>query len=154
LGNRWFTGPLPHFDHHRVNDGHDIADAEFMGGESIITEVCGLGAFAQTAAFTLQDYQGGVDQMIAVNSEMYEITCTESALFTLPFLGFRGTPTGIDVHAVADTGITPVLDIGIAGTGGGQIGAGLARTSLEPFAEASAALRAVNECPTTTQKVN
>lgn len=154
LGNRWFTGPLPHFEHHRVNDGHHIADAEFMGGESIITEVCGLGAFAQTAAFTLQDYQGGVDQMIAVNSEMYEITCADSALFTLPFLGFRGTPTGIDVHAVADTGITPVLDIGIAGAGGGQIGAGLARTSLEPFAEASAALRAVDEFPTTTEKVN
>src|SRR4029450_12725870 len=102
-------------------------DAQFMGGESIITEVCGLGAFAQAAAFTLQDYQGGVDRMVELNEQMYTITHTESSLFSVPFLGFRGTPTGIDVHAVAASGITPVMDIGIAGAEGGQIGAGLAR---------------------------
>ena len=61
----------------------------------------------------------------------------------MPFLDFRGTPTGIDVHAVADSGITPVMDIGIAGAGGGQIGAGLARAAHEPFAAASAALRRI-----------
>lgn len=141
LGDQWFTGPLPLFEHYRLTNGSVIDDAQFMGGESIITEVCGLGAFAQTAAFTLQDYQGGVARMIAVNDQMYRITHTESPLFRLPFAEFRGTPTGIDVHAVADSGITPVMDIGIAGAGGGQIGAGLARAALEPFAAASAALR-------------
>lgn len=141
LGNQWFTGPLPHFEHCRLTNGSVIDDAQFMGGESIITEVCGLGAFAQTAAFTLQDYQGGVARMIAVNDQMYRIAHTDSPLFSLPFAEFRGTPTGIDVHAVTDSGITPVMDIGIAGAGGGQIGAGLARASLEPFAAASAALR-------------
>jgi hypothetical protein len=143
LGDRWFTGPLPRFEHYRLTNGSVIDDAQFMGGESIITEVCGLGAFAQTAAFTLQDYQGGVARMIAVNDEMYRITHTESPLFSLPFAEFRGTPTGIDVHAVADSGITPVMDIGIAGAGGGQIGAGLARAAHEPFAAASAALRQI-----------
>jgi hypothetical protein len=143
LGNQWFTGPLPRFEHYRLTDGSRIDDAQFMGGESIITEVCGLGAFAQTAAFTLQDYQGGVARMIAVNDQMYRITHAESPRFSLPFAGFRGTPTGIDVHAVADSGITPVMDIGIAGVGGGQIGAGLARAELEPFAAASAALRRI-----------
>lgn len=141
LGDKWFTGPLPRFEHFAVAEGHSIDDAEFMGGESIITEVCGLGAFAQTAAFTLQAYQGGVDRMITLNEQMYQITHTESQLFTLPFFGFRGTPTGIDVDAVAESGITPVMDIGIARAGGGQIGAGLARAPLEPFAAASAALR-------------
>jgi hypothetical protein len=35
------------------------------------------------------------------------------------------------------------MDIGIAGAGGGQIGAGLARAAIEPFAAASAALRRI-----------
>lgn len=140
LGTRWFTGPLPEFEHHKLSDGYTIADAQFMGGESIITEVCGLGAFAQTAAFSLQDYQGGVDNMIRFNLQMYDITHAENRLFTLPFLNFRGTPTGIDVHAVAATGITPVMDIGIAGAHGGQIGAGLARAPQQPFIDASSEL--------------
>jgi hypothetical protein len=153
VGNRWFTGPLPRFEHYRLSDGHRIEDAQFMGGESIITEVCGLGAFAQAAAFTLQDYQGGVDRMVALNEQMYGITHTESSLFTVPFLGFRGTPTGIDVHAVAATGIAPVMDIGIAGAEGGQIGAGLARAPIEPFAAASAALRQTDSSVSSTERV-
>lgn len=141
LGDRWFTGPLPIFEHYKLTGNHTIADAQFMGGESIITETAGLGAFAQTAAFTLQDYQGGIEAMVTLNRQMYEITHTESTLFTLPFLDFRGTPTGIDVHLVAEKGITPVIDIGIAGVRGGQIGAGTARVPLQPFRDASAALQ-------------
>jgi hypothetical protein len=152
LGDRWFTGPLPHFEHYRLTDGRGIDDAQFMGGESIITEVCGLGAFAQAAAFTLQDYQGGVDRMVELNEQMYTITHTESSLFSVPFLGFRGTPTGIDVHAVAASGITPVMDIGIAGAEGGQIGAGLARAPLEPFVAASAALRQIDSPISNTER--
>jgi hypothetical protein len=148
LGDQWFTGPLPTFEHHQVTAGHTIDDAQFMGGESIITEVAGLGAFAQTAAFTLQDYQGGVANMIETNSQMYAITHGESPHFLLPYFGFRGSPTGIDVHEVVRTGITPVMDIGIAGRHGGQIGAGLARASLQPFTAASAALEALH---TTTE---
>ncbi|ORV88346.1 DUF1116 domain-containing protein [Mycolicibacterium iranicum] len=140
IPGRWFTGPLPHFEHYRLSPGVTIDDAQFMGGESITTEVCGLGAFAQTAAFTLQDYQGGVTRMIELNEQMYQITHGESPFFRLPYLGFRGTPTGIDAHAVADTGITPVMDIGIAGAAGGQIGAGIARAPLGPFTTASEAL--------------
>ncbi|MDO3636152.1 YlbE family protein [Mycolicibacterium arseniciresistens] len=140
LGDTWFTGPLPGFDHYKLTGGHTIDDAEFMGGESIITEAAGLGAFAQTSAFTLQDYQGGVDAMIAANADMYRICHGESPHFSLPYFGFRGSPAGIDVHRVVGTGVTPVMDIGIAGRAGGQIGAGMARAPLEPFAAASAAL--------------
>ena len=147
LGDRWFTGPLPAFEHYRLTAGYTLEDAQFMGGESIITEVAGLGAFAQTSAFTLQDYQGGVANMIAANSEMYQITHAENPHFLLPYFGFRGSPTGIDVHEVVRTGVTPVMDIGIAGRGGGQLGAGIARASLEPFTAASAALDAAH--PTT-----
>jgi hypothetical protein len=144
LGDRWFTGPLPTFDHYRLAAGYTLDDAQFMGGESITTEAAGLGAFAQTSAFTLQDYQGGVANMIAANSEMYQISHAESPHFLLPYFGFRGSPTGIDVHQVVRTGITPVMDIGIAGRVGGQLGAGIARASLEPFTAASAALDAAH----------
>lgn len=143
LGDTWFTGPLPGFDHYKLTEGHTIDDAEFMGGESIITEVAGLGAFAQTSAFTLQDYQGGIAAMIESNADMYRICHGENPHFALPYFGFRGSPTGIDVHRVVGTGVTPVMDIGIAGRAGGQIGAGIARAPLEPFVAASAALNSI-----------
>lgn len=142
LGDRWFTGPLPTFEHFKVSDGHTLADAQFMGGESIVTEAAGLGAFAQTSAFTLQDYQGGVQSMIDANADMYRICHGESQHFLLPYFGFRGSPTGIDVRSVVSTGTAPVLDIGIAGRQGGQLGAGLARAPLAPFTAALAALDA------------
>ena len=143
IPGRWFTGNLPDFEHYRLFGDFTIEDAQFMGGESITTEVCGLGGFAQSAALTLQDYQGGVARMVELNEQMYRITHAESPFFALPYFGFRGSPTGIDVHKVAETEITPVMDIGIAGAAGGQIGAGLARAPLAPFLDASAALRSV-----------
>ena len=57
---------------------------------------------------------------------MYEITLGESAAYRLPALDFRGTPTGIDVRLVVQTGILPQINTGIAHRrpGIGQIGAG------------------------------
>jgi hypothetical protein len=60
----------------------------------------------------------------------------------IPFFGFRGIPIGIDIHRVVATGITPVMDIGVAGRGGGQIGAGVLRAPMECF---TAAQRAYHE---------
>jgi uncharacterized membrane protein len=77
--------------------------------------------------------------MVEANLAMYDITVAEHPEFRIPFLGFRGVPVGIDVHRVAATGVTPVLDIGIAGKNGGQIGAGSFRAPLEPFEAAAAA---------------
>ena len=73
---------------------------------------------------------------------MYEITVGEHAAYQIPALEFRGTPTGIDVLRVCRTGIAPVLDTGIAHKkpGIGQIGAGIVRVPLEPFAAALEAL--------------
>jgi Protein of unknown function (DUF1116) len=141
LGERWFRGPLPTLETCQLFAGRTVEEIELMGGESIITEVCGLGGFAQAAAFALQAYQGGgPEAMINRNLEMYEITAGEHSLFTIPFLRHRGTPAGIDVHRVAATRIAPALDIGIAAKGGGQIGAGSYRAPLEPFIAASEAL--------------
>jgi hypothetical protein len=70
--------------------------------------------------------------------EMYEICCTEHKYFTIPPLDFRGTPTGIDVRSVVETGIVPRVNTGIAHkeAGVGQIGAGLVRPPMAIFEEA------------------
>jgi hypothetical protein len=113
-----------------------------MGGESPIVETIGLGGFAQAAAFALQKYQGGSAQaMVDRNLEMYEITVGENEHYHIPFLNYRGTPTGVDVFKVLETGILPVMDIGIAGRDGGQIGAGTVRAPLRCFELAGARWR-------------
>ena len=70
--------------------------------------------------------------------EMYEITAAEHKFFTIPALDFRGTPTGIDIRKVVETGITPRVNTGIAHkhAGVGQIGAGLVRPPMAIFEEA------------------
>ncbi|WP_344587204.1 DUF1116 domain-containing protein [Actinomadura vinacea] len=143
LGPRWFRGPLPEYETAGFLPGRGRAEIEAIGGESLITEVCGLGAFAQAAAFPLQAYQGEPEAMVRRNLEMYEITAGEHPSFRIPFLGYRGTPAGIDVARVATTGITPALDVGLAGKGGGQIGAGSFRAPLRPFADAWDALSTI-----------
>ena len=45
---------------------------------------------------------------------MYEICIGENNIFTLFAFNFRGSPTGIDIIKIAESGITPVLDTGAA----------------------------------------
>jgi hypothetical protein len=140
-GDRWFRGPLPTFEAMRLYPGFTEHDIEFMGGESVITEVVGLGGVAQAAALPLQRSSGGnAAAMIARTEQMYRICAGEHPQLRIPALDYRGTPVGFDVRAIADTGITPYLDIGIAGVGGGQIGGGVARAPREPFLLAAQAL--------------
>jgi hypothetical protein len=137
LGDPWWRGPLPDPSAVRLFEGHSADEVEFMGGESTINETVGLGGFAQAAAFPLQRYQGGSPtRMVRANRKMYEITVSEHPDFAIPYLAFRGIPLGIDVERVVNTGITPVLDIGIAGRSGGQIGAGCFHAPIECFEEA------------------
>ncbi len=142
LGDEWFDGPFPQVSA-RLFEGFTAADIEWIGGESLINETVGLGGFAQAAAFPLQNYQGGSPEaMIGMNLAMYEITVGENADYKIPYLKYRGTPTGIDALKVARTGITPVLDAGLAGRGGGQIGAGIVRAPIECFRAAARAYAA------------
>jgi hypothetical protein len=142
LGDEWYRGPLPDASDIRLFEGHSADEVEFMGGESTINETVGLGGFAQAAAFPLQRYQGGSpESMVLANLKMYEITVAEHPEYGIPYLGFRGVPVGIDIERVVATGITPCLDIGIAGRGGGQIGAGSFRAPLQCFESAWAAYR-------------
>jgi len=138
LGGRWFTSPCPqpvglYFPGFSAEDGNpDI-------GDSTITETAGLGAFAMAAAPAIVTFVSGTPQdALNATLEMYEITAAEHSAFTVPQLDFRGTPVGIDLRAVVETGITPRVNTGIAHreAGVGQIGAGLVRPPLELFSEA------------------
>ncbi|MFQ6023697.1 MAG: DUF1116 domain-containing protein [Acidiferrobacterales bacterium] len=142
LGDEWFKGPHATVQA-KLFEGHTEDEITWMGGESIIAETIGLGGFAQAAAFPLQQYQGGSpDAMVERNCKMYEITVGENPDFHIPYLGYRGTPTGIDIFRVVDTGILPVMDIGVAGRDGGQIGAGVVRAPLACFEAAKQAYQA------------
>ena len=142
LGDEWFTGPHAQVQA-KLFEGHDESEIAWMGGESPIVETIGLGGFAQAAAFPLQRYQGGsAEAMVERNLELYEITVGENAHYHIPYLGYRGSPTGIDVFRVLDTGVLPAMDIGVAGRDGGQIGAGIVRAPMECFERAAEAWRA------------
>ena len=63
----------------------------------------------------------------ATTLDMYEITFAEHKQFTIPFLDFRGTPTGVDIRKVVEKQITPRVNTGVAhkDPGVGQVGAGV-----------------------------
>jgi len=69
---------------------------------------------------------------------MYEITIGENTAYQVPYLDFRGTPTGIDVRLVVEKGLLPFIDTGIAhkDPGVGQVGAGLVDAPMEVFKKA------------------
>src|SRR5262249_24082610 len=114
LGERWFTAPSLIADG-LFFSGYSRADAAAGMGDSAITEPAGVGAFALAAAPAIVQFIGGTPQQAAANTlEMAHITHSRNPAFTLPPLGFAGTPAGIDVRKVVDTGILPVIDTGIA----------------------------------------
>jgi len=135
LGDRWFTAPA------QVPDGlyfpgFTAADANPDIGDSTITETAGIGAFAMAAAPAIVTFIGGTPQdALNATLEMYEITAAEHSQFTIPALGFRGSPVGIDLRKVVELGITPRVNTGIAHrqAGVGQVGAGLVRPPMEIF---------------------
>jgi hypothetical protein len=142
LGDEWITGPYPQIQA-KLFEGHTEDEITWMGGESIIAETIGLGGFAQACAPALQKYQGGsANAMIERNQELYRITLGENPDYHIPVLNYRGTPTGIDIFRVVETGVLPAMDIGVPGRDGGQIGAGIVRAPMECFTAAIARYKA------------
>jgi hypothetical protein len=141
---RWFTAPAGQVQG-LYFPGYSAADANPDIGDSTVTETAGFGGFAMAAAPAIARFVGGTAQE-ALNAtlEMYEICCAEHEHFTIPALDFRGTPLGIDVRKVAETGILPRLNTGIAHKepGIGMVGAGVLRAPGECFAEAFEAVKA------------
>ena len=133
--DRWFTAPAE-VPVGLFLGGHTQADANPDIGDSAITETYGLGGFAMAAAPAITRVVGGTAQTaLDATREMYEITLAEHPLHQVPALDFRGTPTGIDVRRVVETGVRPLINTGIAHreAGVGQVGAGLVRAPLAPF---------------------
>jgi Protein of unknown function (DUF1116) len=136
-GASWFTAPST------VPDGlyfagYGPAQANPDLGDSAITETAGLGGFAMAAAPAIVRFIGGdTADALRYTREMGRITLTRNADYALPSLGFAGTPTGIDVRRVVDSGTAPIINTGIAHRepGIGQIGAGIARAPLACFAD-------------------
>jgi hypothetical protein len=138
LGERWFTAEAQTPDG-LYFPGFGPADANRDIGDSTITETAGIGAFAMAAAPAIVTFVSGKPRdAIDATLEMYEITAAEHKYFTIPALDFRGTPVGIDLRKVVETGITPRVNTGIAhrNAGVGQIGAGLVRPPMAIFEEA------------------
>lgn len=135
LDGKWFTAPAE-IPKGLWFPGYSDADANPDIGDSAITETAGIGGFAMAAAPAIVTFIGGTpkDAMNAT-MEMYEITTAEHTTFTIPSLGFRGTPTGIDIRKVVELGITPRINTGVAhkNAGVGQIGAGLVRPPMKIF---------------------
>ncbi|MFJ9823415.1 DUF1116 domain-containing protein [Streptomyces sp. NPDC101160] len=152
-GDRWFRHPLPPITSLPIKlfDGFTPDDLAFMGGESTITETIGLGGMAAAAAMPMQDYSAGSPEgMVEQTHRMYRITLAEHPVYRIPFLRFRGTPTGIDARLVADTGIPPVIHMGASHRDGGHIGAGLFLPPLAPFQAALDALDTLDTGPADT----
>jgi hypothetical protein len=141
-GETWFTAPAPVVDG-LLFPGYTSVDAAPDLGDSAITETAGLGGFAMAASPAIVQFVGGSPQdAIASSLEMSHITLGRNGAFTLPALDFTGTPAGIDARKVADSGIAPIINTGIAHkqAGIGQIGAGITRAPLACFAKAILAL--------------
>ncbi len=138
LPGEWFTGPAQSVDGLYL-PGFSEEDANPDIGDSTITETGGIGAFAMAAAPAIIGFVGGtVQDAIDYTLKMYEISVGENDIFKIPALDFRGTPTGIDIVKVVESGILPRINTGIAhkDPGVGQIGAGLTFPPKNVFSDA------------------
>ncbi len=138
LGERWFTGPAGIVDG-LLFPGYTPEDANPDIGDSVIAETAGIGGFAMAAAPAIVQFVGGTAKdAVNFTLKMYEITAAENNIFKIPALDFRGTPTGIDIRKVVETGILPSINTGIAhkDPGVGQIGAGLVKPPMNCFEDA------------------
>jgi hypothetical protein len=143
MPDRWFTAPAGIVEGLYL-PGFSAEDANPDIGDSTITETSGFGGFAMAAAPAITQFVGGTPQMaVDTTLEMYEINYDEHNNFTIPNLNFRGTPLGIDVRKVMETGILPKINTGIAhkDPGVGMVGAGILRAPEKVFADAFEAIR-------------
>jgi hypothetical protein len=144
-GARWFTAPVNTPDG-LFFPGFGPADANPDLGDSAIVETVGLGGMAMAASPAVARFvgAGGLGEALRVTEEMREIVLGEHPHLRIPTQDGRGAPVGIDVRRVVATGITPLINTGIAGrkAGQGQVGAGTVRAPLGCFTAALEALAA------------
>ena len=137
--DNWYTAPVNtpkglYFTGFNEEDGNpDI-------GDSAITETIGVGAMAMIAAPGVTRFvgAGGFEDAIATSEEMSGICFSRNSNWSIPNWNFKGTLLGIDIRKVVETGITPIINTGIAHKepGLGQVGAGTVRAPIGCFEKA------------------
>ena len=143
LGQQWFTAPVE-MPQGLYFPGYSERDANPDMGDSTIVETIGLGGFAMAASPAVAGFvgAGSAAEAAQFTHEMGEITIGQNPEWTIPALDYQGVPTGIDVRLVADSGIVPTINTGIAHRepGIGQVGAGVVKAPLACFTKAARAL--------------
>ncbi|MGH6689831.1 MAG: DUF1116 domain-containing protein [Gammaproteobacteria bacterium] len=140
LSNRWFTGPAS-IVAGTFFPGFTAADANRDVGDSAIMETFGLGGMAMAASpgVTRLVGAGSMADAIETTRRMGEICVGRNPGFPIGVLEWEGTPTGIDIRKVVETGIVPAINTAIAHRDvevARIIGAGIATPPLDPFVAA------------------
>ncbi len=139
LGDKWFRAPV-NMPKGLFFTGYTQEDANLDMGDSAITETFGVGGMAMIAAPGVTRFVGadGMGAAMEISEEMEEISVGHNPNLAIPTWDFKGALVGIDVRKVVETGITPLINTGIAHkkAGVGQIGAGMVRAPYECFTKA------------------
>ncbi len=140
MGDEWFTAPV-NTPNGLYFTGFSEKDASPDIGDSAITETVGVGAMVTIAAPAVTRFVGsggGYDDALALSDKLNEICISNNPNWSIPNWNFKGAPLGIDARKVVATGITPLINTGIAHreAGVGQVGAGTANAPLACFEKA------------------
>lgn len=140
MGDEWFTAPV-NMPHGLYFTGYTEDDANPDIGDSAITETVGVGAMVTVAAPAVTRFVGsggGYDDALKISDEMNRICISNNPNWSIPNWNFKGACLGIDAAKVVATGITPLINTGIAHkkAGVGQVGAGTASAPLACFEKA------------------
>jgi hypothetical protein len=135
----WFTAPVE-MPQGLYFAGYGEQDANPDMGDSAIMETAGLGAFAMAASPAVMGFVGAgrATDALGFTRAMGELTVGTNPKWAIPALDGQGVPAGIDARRVADSGVRPAINTGIAhrSPGIGQVGAGVARAPLACFDQA------------------
>lgn len=139
MGDEWFTAPV-NTPQGLYFSGYSGEDASPDMGDSSITETFGVGGMAMIAAPAVTRFvgTGGFYDALKISNELDAIVVDHNPNFIIPTWDFKGTHLGIDARKVVETGVTPVINTGIAHkkAGLGQIGAGTVHPPIECFEKA------------------
>ncbi|MDR0901843.1 MAG: DUF1116 domain-containing protein [Opitutaceae bacterium] len=137
LGDRWFTAPAPRLTGMYLASDAKADDTLPWIGDSSVLEAIGLGGFAAAAAPAVARLLGRTfGEAVAQSRELAEICLAANRNFLVPALDYGGSPSGIDILKVIETGILPAIHGGMISKTGLRVGAGVARVPLACFSNA------------------
>jgi hypothetical protein len=141
LPGRWFTAPGPICTglYDRPQWGPDVAAAYF--GDSCTIECYGFGSASAVGAPTVLRATGAPPDDAPERTErMRRLSAGTLDWAEIPALDFTGPPVGIDVRAVHETGVPPVIHGGMHHLEGGRAGVGWAEVPLACYRQAVEAM--------------